>query len=418
MSRTVSISSADALFKDLYGSGKDQSLVNKKTPLASVLMKNKKADWVGKRFVQPVRFGSAVGLGYRAAGQNLPEPEAAPRDSAVFPAKRAYATAEYDREAIVASRNDKGAFAKVTVDETEATEEGFMLHMLERALFGDSSGVLGEVESVTGAGTEASPWAIVLEDDMGAAPKPKKKYFPRNAKLDLFTQAGVYGLTVKVTGYTSSTKVLTAITVATGSVATPVAQDQIYWNGNRNGECVGLRNFTPAAAGTLYGISQTTNPEFRGTLNDLGGGTIVYDDLNDIVATMEDEIDSPNMAFCSATTMAGLKNQSEDHKRYPVAEAKSSNAKIGFKGLELMTAEGPIPLLSSQMCQDEDIHFINTNYMQIVMRSSDFGWFDEDGKILARHPNKDVYNARYGGYFELFCSKPNSVGRITNFLVG
>jgi hypothetical protein len=90
----------NALFKEFYGSGADQSLVNAKSPLAAILMKNKKVDFVGKQFVQPVRFGSAVGLGYRASGQNLPQPVSAPRDSAIFSAVRAYATAEYEREAI------------------------------------------------------------------------------------------------------------------------------------------------------------------------------------------------------------------------------------------------------------------------------------------------------------------------------
>jgi len=169
----------NALFKEFYGSGADQSLVNAKTPLASILMKNKSVEFVGKQFVQPVRFGSAVGLGYRASGQNLPAPKSAPREQAVFPAKRAYATAEYEREAIVASRNDRGAFARVTVDEVEAVLEGFNLHMVERALFGDESGKLGAVASLdSGAGTSASPWVVTMSVAGVLAPKYKKKFFP------------------------------------------------------------------------------------------------------------------------------------------------------------------------------------------------------------------------------------------------
>ena len=86
------------------------------------------------------------------------------------------------------------------------------------------------------------------------------------------------------------------------------------------------------------------------------------------------------------------------------------------KGIELLGDDGPFPMISSQMCDDDEIYFLNTKYMQLVMRQ-DFGWFDDDGTILLRDPNKDVYNARYGGYFELFCSKPNSVARLRNFVV-
>jgi hypothetical protein len=192
MARSTVLAAAhadNALFKEFYGSGSDQSLINSETPLTSILKKNLKVDWVGDQFVQPVRFGSAVGLGYRAQGANLPEPVAAPRGKAVFPAKRAYATAEFDREAIKASRNDKGAFAKVTVDDVNATEEGFALHMLERALFGDGSGKLAEVTSNdSGAGTAASPWVLTMATNGTNAPKYKKRWFPVNANISSFSR--------------------------------------------------------------------------------------------------------------------------------------------------------------------------------------------------------------------------------------
>lgn len=416
MAQPRAVSMENALFKEFYGSGSDQSLVNAKTPLASILMKNKNVDFVGKQFVQPVRFGSAVGLGYRASGTNLPQPKSAPRDSAVFPAKRAYATAEYEREAIVASRNDRGAFAKVTVDEVEAVLEGFQLHMLERALFGDSSGKLGEIASVdSGAGTEASPWVVTMGTAGTNAPKFKKRYFPQGAKMDLYTVGGVYQMTVTIASFSATT--LSLVLVTSGAVTTPQVADILYWEGNKDGECVGLKSIAPVSAGTLYGISQSANPLFRGLVNNLGGATLAYADLNDVVSDLEDELGlSPNIAICSHNTKAAIKSQAEDQKRYNIAEIKASNAKIGFKGIELMGDDGAFPLISSQMCEDDEMYFFNTKFMQIVMRQ-DFGWFDDDGTILLRDTNKDVYNARYGGYFELFCSKPNSVARLRNFQV-
>lgn len=416
MSQPRTVGMENALFKQFYGSGKDQSLVNAKTPLSSILMKNKNVDFVGKQFVQPVRFGSAVGLGYRASGQNLPSPKSAPRDQAVFPAARAYATAEYEREAIVASRNDRGAFAKVTIDEVESVLEGFNLHMVERALFGDKSGKLGAVLSKdSGAGTSASPWVCTMATSGAIAPKFKKRYFPRGAKMDLYTAGGVYQMTVEVVGFSSTT--LSLVLVTTGASVVPAAADILYWEGNKDGECVGLKTIAPVSAGTLYGIDQTTNPEFKGIISDLSAATLAYGDINDIVSGLEDELGaSPNLAICSHKIKAALKSQAEEHKRYNVAEVKSSDGKIGFKGLEILGDEGPFPLISSQMCDEDEIYFLNTKFMQLVMRQ-DFGWFDDDGTILLRDPNKDVYNARFGGYFEVFCSKPNSVGRLRNFVV-
>lgn len=416
MARTVSIASQDALFKRFYGKA-GTSLVNAKAPLSSILMKNKKVDFVGSNFVQPIRFGSAVGLGYRSTGQNLPAPSSAPRDSALFAAKKAYASAEYDRESIVASRNSEGAFAKVTVDEAEATLEGFMLHNVERALFGDSTGILGQISgAITGAGTSVSPWSFPLLPNDATYPT-KAKYFPKGAKIDLFTVAGVYGMTVEVVSATTvaltNVVTITAVTVETGAVVTPVTLDVMYWQGNRNQEIVGLRSLAPISAGTLYNISQTAQPQFRGLLQPLSGA-LQYDDFNEGIEMLAEEVEAPNLAVCGHKAMAILKNLSEDHKRYNVSEAKSSDGKIGFKGIEAMSSEGPFPVIASQMCPDNEIYLLNTKYIQLVMRQ-DFGWFDEDGTVLMRDPNKDVYSARYGGYFEMFCSKPNSVLRMYGF---
>lgn len=410
MSRTVTIATHDALFKQMYG--KMTSLVNKKTPLASILFKNKKVDFVGDQFVAPVRFGSAVGLGYRPVGANLPVPKAAPRGKAIFEAKRAYATAEYDREAIKASRNDKGAFAKVTVDEAEATVEGFNVHMIERALFGDGSGKLGEVGSVTGAGTAASPWVIVGTTTGTNAPKHKKKFYPKGAKLDFYSSAGVFGCTCEVVSADATT--LTVVSLTTGAASAPVANDLIYWEGNKDGEITGLKAIAGASAGTLYGLSQTTNPEFRGIYSSLGATALDFGDVNTFVSQMEEEGESPNLAIGGYRAVAALKNMTEDQKMYSAAEVKSSDLTIGFKGIQIMGDEGPFPLISSGMCPDDELYFVNTNYLQLVMRE-DFGWFDDDGTVLMRDPNKDVYSGRYGGYFELFASRPQSVGRLVNF---
>lgn len=416
MSQPRQVGMESALFKQFYGSGADQGLVNAKTPLSSILMKNKNVDFVGKQFVQPVRFGSAVGLGYRASGTVLPSPKSAPRDQAIFSAVRSYATAEYEREAIVASRNDRGAFAKVTVDEVEAVLEGFNLHMIERALFSDGSGKLGEIGSLdSGSGTSSSPWIVTMTTTGTNAPKFKKRYFPRGAKMDLYSSAGVYEMTVEIASFSATT--LSLVLVSTGAAAAPQANDIMYWEGNKDGECVGLAKIAPVSAGTLYGISQSTNPEFRGVLSNLSGATLAYGDLHDIISGMEDELGaSPDLAVCSHATKAALKSQAEDQKRYNILEVKSSDAKIGFKGIELMGDDGPFPMISSQMCPDGEIYLMNKKYMQFVLRQ-DFGWFDDDGTILLRDPNKDLYNARYGGYFELFCSKPNSVGRLYGFSV-
>ena len=257
--RVVNQTAYQSWMKEFYGAG-PLSLENVKTPLYSMIKKNQKVDWVGDQFIAPLRFDVATGLGYRSQGQNLPKPGAAQRDRAAFRAAKAYGTCEYEREVIVQSRNDKGAFAKATVDEAEALIEGFSLHLIERALFGDGSGKLAQIDdaSITGAGTVASPWVFDLDMTGTNAPIGKKAYFAVGARLDLYTTGGVYQLTVKVVSAvknsTSGVVSLSVTLVSTGSAVSPTDNDILYWEGDKDIECTGLAKIAPAAAGTLYGL--------------------------------------------------------------------------------------------------------------------------------------------------------------------
>jgi len=417
MSRDMNISDQSAWFKEFYAKSSEVA-INKDAPLASMFMRNMNVEWVGKNFVAPVRFGFGVGLGYRSRGENLPAPQAAPYEDAIFTAKRAYATAEFDREAIKASRNDKGAFGKITLENVESTVQGFNVHMMERALFGNGTGVLGEAVSVaSGAGTSASPWVLNMDSTptLASTPKFKARYYPIGAALDLYTAGGVYQMTVRVVTSSQPSGTVSVVLVRSGAVVVPVAGDLFYWEGNKDKECVGLSQICPATTGSLYGISQTAYTDFAGGYLDLAGGSLAYDDLNNIVEATRDRsgIDA-NFGITSAKGISVLKNLSEDLKRYNSIEMKSWDGKAGFKGIEIITGSGSFGIMSSQMCPDDELYIGNTKHAQLVMRE-DFGWFDDDGTVLLRDPNKDVYASRYGGYFEFFCNKPNTFYRIKGF---
>lgn len=417
--RSFNLTDQSAWFKEFYAEA-SETAINKQATMAALLQRNKRADWTGDQFRQAIRFGFGVGLGYRSKGENLPTPGTAPYEQAMFTAKRVYATAEFDREAIVASRNDKGAFGKVTVENVESTVEGFNVHMMERPLFGNGTGVLGESVSIaSGAGTSASPWVLNMDVTPTAAstPKFKSRYFPIGARLDLYTAAGVYQLSVTVVTSSQVANTLTVSLLRSGAVVAPVAGDLFYWEGNKDKEIVGFGQICPAVASSLYGISQTQYTDMAGGFLNLAGGSLAYDDINNIVEAARDRSGyDADFGITSAKGISVLKNLSEDLKRYNSIEIKSFDGKAGFKGIEITTGSGSFGIVSSQMCPDDELIIGNRKHLQLVMRQ-DFGWFDDDGTVLLRDPNKDVYGSRYGGYLENFCNKPNSFYRIKGFAV-
>lgn len=430
MSREFNLSDQSAMFKQFYAKS-STSAVNGKAPLASILMKDKEAQWVGSQFIQPVRFTVSAGLGYRSRGEVLPEPQSAAVSQVAFSAKRAYVTIELDREAILASRNDKGAFAKATAHEVDAAVEGFMLHNVERALFGDSSGILGECDqaaSTTGSGTTGSPWVIPMEATIGdladssTTPVFKSKYFVRGGLYDLYTTGGAYQMTVQIQSINSSASppTISAVLVTAGASSsisgTGAANWLWYWSGNRDKEITGLRNIcTTSTSGNLYGIARSEEL-WRGDVTTVSG-SLAEDDLNRAVENVHEKSgEEPNLIVASHKGMAILKNLVEADKRYIMTDVKSSDGSIGFKGMNVQTSGGAIPVVASQMCPNDHIYLLNTKYLKLVMRQ-DFGWFEEDGSPFLRHPDKDQLSARYGGYFEFYCSKPSAQYRISGFTV-
>jgi len=124
---------------------------------------NKNSDFVGKdMFVSnPLSFSGGVGSGA------LPTANVGKYEGSIINAKRVYAVAQVEREAIKASESSEGAFVKAMQETVKKTLESFMRNC-SRQLFADGSGVLAKgagaaaSAAVTGAGTVGSPYVITL----------------------------------------------------------------------------------------------------------------------------------------------------------------------------------------------------------------------------------------------------------------
>ena len=104
-------------------------------------------------------------------------------------------------------------------------------------------------------------------------------------------------------------------------------------------------------------------------------------------------------------------NLLEDHKTYNLP-GKSDKFQISYKGVEVMTPDGAIPMFMSKYVEDDEIYFLNDNHMNLHLRPGGFEWFDEDGTVFLRGSG-DAYDARYGGYGQFFCN-PHFQGYLYN----
>jgi hypothetical protein len=187
--------------------------------------------------------------------------------------------------------------------------------------------------------------------------------------------------------------------------------DKIYAQGSKDNDPTGLR-MIQLTTGTTYGVSHTGR-RWQGNAIAASGAAVSEDLLNQLVLTIEEESgETPDLIVASYYQFRKIKDFMSDHKRIEVLPRDEKLVgKVSFSALEFMSAAGPIPIVADRFVEKDYIYALNTNKIE-AMHAPDFGWFDEDGTIFLRRDASDRYQARYGGYMNIFI-QPRFQGVLT-----
>jgi hypothetical protein len=353
---------------------------------------NKTYDFVGKQKFQaiPTGFSGSVGSG------TLPTAYISPVEGAVLTAKKVYGVCTVDREAIQAASSDEGAFVRQTKFSVQKTVESFMRNA-NRIWFGDGTGSLGRgdgARNVSGTGTAGDPYVVVLNTDWVEANFEENDYVNYDAETSLLLVDEVIPSTrqIKLVGTSVGLAALTGV----GPV---LVTKYFHMQGSRNNDPLGIKGVLDATSSTLYGV--TVARRWQAYQVAAGGAGITTDMMNKDILSIEKRCGKlPTMAMTSYTQFAKILNLLEDQKTYNLpARSEALKGQISFKGVEIMTSSGPIPLFVDRFCQNDRLYYLNDNFMTSVHRPG-FGWFDDDGTVFLRDSGADTYSARYGGYYE------------------
>lgn len=398
-----SLSEAQALFKINYYK-RSENLYNS----ANVLLGRvkKKYDFTGRsRFVATSHsFQGGVGSG------SLPTTNVASYQEATFSAKKVYARCDIDREAIKAAADDAGAFIKQTKHSVEKTVESWNRNM-SRILFGVGDGSLGVGDgatNVTGAGTSGNPYVVVLQaSTFIEANWEEQDYINYDAETSNLEIAEVVPstYTIKLVGTSVGLAALTGV----GPVPT---NKYFYMQGSKDNDPYGLKQVLSATSGSLYGVSVTRR--WQATQENAGGAGITVDLMNKVMLNVEKKTGKvPNLIVASYVQLRKILNLLEDAKEYMV-EPRSADlkGKLSFRGVEFMSTMGAVPMFADRFMPDSEVWFLNDNHIEIHHRPG-FGWFDDDGTVFLRKADSDEYEARYGGYLQVYI-EPTFHGRLHN----
>lgn len=400
-----SLTNVSNLFKIKYAKVSENTYNSYNVTLGRV---QKSYDFTGRQMFKPVPQSFAGGVG----SGTLPTANYEAVEDAILTAKKVYATCSIDRETIKASANDEGSFVRATKHVTQKTVESYMRNT-SRILFNgyDNTTNTGSIAAgdattnVTGAGTAGNPYIVVLASTTKEANIEEKDYWNYDAETTLL-EVAAYNPTTRAVSLVGTSVGLAALVAAPGPMLATV---YFYMQGSRGNDPLGLKAILRATTGSLYTIPVTRRWQAGSLVNAAGAG-ITTDMMNADMLEIERKCGKvPNLIVTSFTQYRKIMNLMEDMKTYNLP-ARSSDLKglVSFKGLEFMSSAGSVGIFPERFVDNDSIYYLNDNFLEICHRPG-FGWFDDDGTTFLRSSTADSYEARYGGYWEMYCA-PNFHG--------
>lgn len=343
----------------------------------------------------------------------LPKANTSIVEQAVITATKNYARVLVDRESLKAASNNEGAFQKFMAYPVKKTVESFVRNS-GRMIFGDGTGVLGRGDgstNVTGAGTTGSPYVVTLRaSDWNESNFEEQDYVQIVTGLNAGNNLGGSAeggdsetnllLISEVIPSARQIKLVGVSPVLAGYVSGPAPMATtagIVMQRSYMAEPEGLSGVCMATSGSLYGVGIKRRWQSQ-QIDALGQG-IVTDALNDAVLRQEKATgETPKMVVMNYNQMRKILAQLEDQKVYNLPN-KNLKGAMGFSGVELMTSRGPIGMFVDRFCPEDKIFLLNDDHI-VRHHRPDFGWFDDDGTVFLRTKDEDMYEARYGGYYQ------------------
>lgn len=399
----LSLSNNSALFKTKFGKMSENAYNSHNVLFGTV---KKSYNFVGEdmKVAVPTHFAGGVGSG------SLPTANPASNAKATLNAKKVYAVAEIEREAIKASLSSEGAFVEGLKWSVQKTVEAANRNM-SRILFGDGTGALGTTTAADFTDVTGTTFGV---GDTATAVITAASWVEGHWEEGDYVNVGTASDVLEVIAVAPSTRTITFEKISgTTDFGTGGAGSSkvIYMQNSKDNDPLGLKGVCDATSSTLYGVN--VGRRWQSTQIAAGGAGVGEDILNELVIKIMQKCGkNPKKIITSYTQYRKILNFLEDHKVYQVdPRASELKGKISFKGVEYMSDSGPIGIFADKMCPEDRIYGLNTDFIEVHHRP-DFGWFDDDGTVFLRKADDDAYQARYGGYYQNYII-PSFQGVIT-----
>jgi hypothetical protein len=451
------LSNYDEVLKTFYLPAIQEQL-NNENFLSDIILTNEE-DVSGKNATIECHYGRNGASGARADGGTLPDADYQKFKTATIPMKYNYHRITMSGPTIAATRDQKGAYARVLDTEITGAVVDFRKD-LNRQLWGAGYGILGRWRS-TASGTSYTLQKLYRGNSVGGDAFGSTfgaKYLSEDGRAVPVVQTFSSGATASTVDATNIA--VTAITEGTDydtiTCTDPSVTEAAGTFYIRPGNMVSLTSASAAGAGRLEmmglrGLVTNTNLDdisfTDGTASNTGfaaASAPAVDTLQglnvDTYTWWKSQVDSHasgRYAGQRALTL-NLMQKMFDKVEIAVGMGQGPNVILTTHALrreylDLMQADrrsvntmsldggwqaldyNGVPLMVDTDAIDGEMYFLTTQYLNIF-RMSDFEWMQKDGAILARITGYDAYEAVLFRYAELGCKRRNAQGVLTDLM--
>lgn len=376
---TVTLSSAENALKTLYLGVVSDQLNTNVNPLLSRIAQTTSDVW-GKEIRKLAPFGLNGGIGAGTEDGYLPIAAGNNYAQFVLTLKNLYGTIEISDKAIRASQNSAGAFVNLLEAEMEGLIKASKFNF-GRMLFGDGSGVLATVSSVSGNVLTVDSVKNVMEGMVVDVLKSSSK------------SAALIGRRITDVDRSECTITLDGSSIGSSTLA---EGDLVCIQGSYGNELTGLGAIF-GDSDTLYGLTRESNKwlaPYSATSATIDDVTIqkAIDTLDEVAGS------AANFIVCSA----GVKRAYQDYLITNRSNIDVMNLQGGYKAISY----NGIPVVSDRFAPYGTLYILNTDEFH-MHQLCDWRWLEGDGgRVIHQDTTRPVYTATLVKYADMICDKP------------
>lgn len=408
MATTHTTATLDAVLKELYKGQAVQNLVYDESARTFLSMV-KKNPFVGKKYPLPIVYEDSVGTGavFNTAqdniGTSLPE-------AFEVTTTREYSIARISTEALMASKNDKGAFLnglKHTVD----SALNALSNRLEAGCFRDGSGQIGRI----GSGVATTTVVLSNAEDIVNI-RIGQKLVTSASKTGALTSAAARTVA-------SVNRDAGSFTIDVAFGGTAADNDYLFVMADRynndtssavsSQRIKGLDAWLPAAAPTagdnFFGVDRSLDPTRLAGVRYTGNAAAIEESLAGAAARLGRECSAvPDTALMSFQTFRRLTNEMGSKVQL------GGGPKLTGGAQELMVygPKGPIKIVPATFAPNDVIFLLTLNTWELVSMGDAVQILDHDGSRVLRVSNDDSLEVRCASFSQLCCHAPGRNARI------